>query len=383
MSDPPSAHSLNCDARADAGATDAVPPMVLDHLERLTGPYGVYEHARFDQPRVTHGYTTDDNARVLVVLADLEDGNRSVTFRRALDFVLSGRVPSGWHNRMSSEGSWMDDLGSDDCHGQALWGLGAVIGSGVAEDRVATSFVTGLDFRSQYLRSTSFAALGVVRARPHLPTEVDRFLDRLSDRYTFPPRKGWRWPEPRLTYANARIPQAMIEVGSLTGSSRMLTDGLELLEWLTDVERRGGHFSFTPVGGRGPDEIGPSFDQQPIEAWAMADACRSALDVDGSEEWRTVGTMAADWFLGLNDNGSILYDAQTGAGFDGLESAGRNQNRGCESTLSALGALAARSHFSELRGGSSRSGEASCPVAVGPRKSRTASANEPAPRETP
>ena len=311
---------------------------MFHHLERLTGERGVYEHARYDRARVSHGYTTDDNARVLVVLSPMTGQHTSAPFRRALDFVVAGRVPTGWHNRMSDAGAWLDETGSDDCHGRALWGLGAAIASGI--ERAVPVFVHGLDLHSPWLRAISFAALGALHARPQLPTEVDQFLDRISGGFASPRPGPWRWPEPRLTYANARIPQAMIEVGAVTGASDLVEGGLELLEWLRNLESRGTHFSFTPVGGRGPDEEGPSFDQQPIEAWAMTDACRSALAIDGSPQWRAAAVMAARWFLGSNDNGSVMYDVTTGAGFDGLHASGRNENRGSESTLSALGALA-------------------------------------------
>ncbi|MDP9027802.1 MAG: glycosyltransferase, partial [Actinomycetota bacterium] len=42
------------------------------------------------------------------------------------------------------------------------------------------------------------------------------------------------------------------------------------------------------------------------------------------------------WFLGDNDSSTVMVDVETGAGFDGLESDGRNENRGAESTLAAL-----------------------------------------------
>ena len=42
------------------------------------------------------------------------------------------------------------------------------------------------------------------------------------------------------------------------------------------------------------------------------------------------------WFEGDNDSATVMYDYATGAGFDGLERDGRNENRGAESTLAAL-----------------------------------------------
>ena len=150
--------------------------------------------------------------------------------------------------------------------------------------------------------------------------------------------REWPWPEPRLTYDNARLPQALILAGEALGDPGMTEHGLSLLEWLIDTERGRHGFSFTPAGGRGPGEFGPAFDQQPIEAWAMADAGLAAAAVDPGGPWLEAVDDAAAWFLGRNDVGVALYDRSTGGGFDGLEAAGVDRNRGAESTLAALGA---------------------------------------------
>jgi hypothetical protein len=119
----------------------------------------------------------------------------------------------------------------------------------------------------------------------------------------------------------------------------MTEHGLSLLAWLIDTERGRRGFSFTPVGGKGPGESGPAFDQQPIEAWGMADAALAAAAADPGGPWLEAVADAAAWFLGRNDVGVALYDRSTGGGFDGLEAAGVNRNRGAESTLAALAAL--------------------------------------------
>lgn len=73
----------------------------------------------------------------------------------------------------------------------------------------------------------------------------------------------------------------------------------------------------------------------------MADACLAAWRVDDDPVWKLGLRDAVHWFLGVNDTSALLYDEDTGAGFDGLEPDGVNLNRGAESTLAALGALAA------------------------------------------
>jgi hypothetical protein len=159
----------------------------------------------------------------------------------------------------------------------------------------------------------------------------------------------WTWPERRLTYANAALPEAMIAAGDLLEKPALLDRGLELLEWLLQRETRGDHLSVTPVGGAGPDDGGPAFDQQPIEVASLADACARAAAVDGNPRWTAGVAAAAAWFLGDNDGRVVMWDPITGGGFDGLEPDRANLNEGTESTLALLSTLQhARHHFPVL-----------------------------------
>src|SRR4029077_6865779 len=49
-----------------------LPPVKLDHLNRMTDATGIVEHAVFVVPNYPEGYTTDDNARALIVSVLLE-----------------------------------------------------------------------------------------------------------------------------------------------------------------------------------------------------------------------------------------------------------------------------------------------------------------------
>ncbi len=325
-------------------------PIRFDHLERLSGPRGIFEHARHDRPRRAHGYTTDDNARVLVVLGrehQLAEDVRYM-FDRSLRFVLSGRMQNGWHNRMGHSGRWLDRRGSDDAHGRALWGLGVGLATvGPSNRGPLLSALKQPSLETSSPRANSYAALGLATALEVADDEapaIRESLSRIARRIPGPNSGAWAWPEPRLAYANARIPEALIAAGVALEESAPLDSGLQLLRWLVEVERREAPFSFTPVGGRGPGDVAPAFDQQPIEAWAMADACARAAGVTDDPEWKDHARAAALWFLGHNDAGLAMYDPETGAGFDGLHASSVNANRGAESTLSALGALQSMGH---------------------------------------
>ena len=146
----------------------------------------------------------------------------------------------------------------------------------------------------------------------------------------------WRWPAPRLTYSNGSVPEALIVAGQALEDKAVVARGLVLLDFLLGIETHEGHLSVTPVGGRGRHDAVPAFDQQPIEVAALADACARAWTVTRDDRWRDGVDLAVGWFLGDNDALTPMVDLASGAGYDGLEVNGRNDNRGAESTIAAL-----------------------------------------------
>lgn len=320
----------------------------LNHLTALMGPHGLFEHARFLKPRVAHGYTTDDNARAVVVTARIPGG--AEIFERCLRFVLAGRTDGGWHNRMNAGGRWLDRHGPADTVGRVLWALGvASAGSPGSVPEAVWRHAAAVDLRP--LRSVSYAVLGAAAGLDNRETSAG--AEMLLARYLPVARRlvrpqSWMWPEDRLTYDNARIPQAMIVAGDTAGNDGLTQRGLDLLAWLIGIEWHESRFAFTPVGGRGPGDTSPGFDQQPIEGWAMADACAVAYRVTGDVDWQTRALAAVEWFAGRNHGERLMFDPSSGAGFDGLHRDGVNQNAGAESTLAYLGAATAGAGLGSL-----------------------------------
>ncbi len=349
--------------RADAAAHPSAPQRGklpsprFDHLRRLTDRAGLWEHAQFSTPRADHGFCTDDNARALVVVSrqTAVSGGMADLAATYLGFVLEARTPTGaFHNRRDADGLWLDDVGSDDSQGRAWWGIGVAARAAPIEwmRRAAVDALTACSsFESPHLRANAYAVLGAVAAMEHSADQpaVRDLLVRASDVIDEGARNVIPWPEIRITYDNARLPEALLAAGSALGDRRKIGLGLRLLEWLVTVETNGNHFSFAPAGGWSIGEPRPGFDQQPIEAWTMADACHRAWVVTGSALWRVRALRAARWLLGDNDIGATMYDPQTGATFDGLERNSVNENCGAESALAGIGALqVARSCESDL-----------------------------------
>jgi len=147
---------------------------------------------------------------------------------------------------------------------------------------------------------------------------------------------SWLWPAPRLTYANAVLPEALLVIGSALDDQVAVRDGLTMLTWLIEQETRGDHLSVTPAGGWQRGEPRPGFDQQPIEVTALAEACWRAFGLTGDGQWLTALERCVAWFLGANDCGLDLYDPVSGGGRDGLHVERVNENQGAESTLAVL-----------------------------------------------
>lgn len=196
-------------------------------------------------------------------------------------------------------------------------------------------------FQSPHLRANAYAAMGaaeIVGTGGSFQPAVD-LLDRTTTALIRAARSAIPWPEARLTYDNARIPEALLAAGLALGDERRTAVGMRLLEWLVGNETRGTHFSFTPVAGRVPGDRGPAFDQQPIEAWGMADACHQAFVASGDSRWHELALRAGSWLFGSNDANAVMYDEESGATYDGLTASGVNLNQGAESTLAGLGIL--------------------------------------------
>jgi hypothetical protein len=187
----------------------------------------------------------------------------------------------------------------------------------------------------------AFAALGAAEVLSVQPghTSALELLAAAAMTVGRPVPGAWPWPEPRLRYANAAVPETLLAAGRYLDDDHLLADGLLLLEWLLEVETAGGHLSVAPAGGWGPGEPRPGFDQQPIEVAALADACARALEVTGDSRWLAGVDRAVAWFLGGNDTGVALYDSVSGGGCDGLHRHGRNENQGAESTLALISTL--------------------------------------------
>jgi hypothetical protein len=313
------------------------------HLLNMSDERGVFEHAYRSEPKRHHGYCSDDVGRVLVVVAREPEPDPEVVAlgQLCLGYLTEADLGDGrFRNRMNTSGEWQDEGASDDASGRAVWGIGSAFARGGPQLQPSAELVDhAMSFRSPFPRATAVAVLGAAEVMQTDPSHLGAFA-LLEDALATLPRGSisdeWPWPEPRLIYANALFPDALAAAGFACTDTEAIIDGLEMLAWLVGVERRHDHFSFTPTGGWTRGEPRPGFDQQPIEAATLADACWRAWEYTHREEWLIEAARAVRWFHGDNDTGISLADPVSGGGMDGLKPGGRNENQGAESTVSLI-----------------------------------------------
>lgn len=317
----------------------------FDHLLAISDHHGTFEHACGSEPRREHGFCTDDMARVLVVTTREPDAGAAVhgLAKVAVRFLDEAQAYlGGCRNRMDSTGRWTDGFVFEDSWGRCLWGLGSAAAhsdNGLIRRLSVVQFERAAHGRSKWPRSMAFAAVGAAELLSVEPgnAAARKLIGDYAAGVAEPNEDSdWPWPEERLTYANAVLAEAMIAAGGALDDAALSQRGLDLLGWLIERETSGGHLSPTPVGGWSIGEPRPGFDQQPIEVSSLADACARASTVDAAAIWPDTVRAAAAWFQGDNDAGALMWNPETGGGFDGLHADGVNINEGAESTLALL-----------------------------------------------
>jgi len=355
---------------SSARTSDCLPKLNMAHLANMTDDTGMLQHAIFSVPNSDEGYTTDDNARALIVTSlmcasalnhsgyecsiDEQHLCNKLSHRYISFLLLAFSEKSGrFRNFMSYGRQWLEQIGSEDSHSRALWSLGIVLGhsenTGLrgASGRLFESAVPAtLSFTSP--RAWAFSILGMQSYLDWFPG--DRVIEgarnllanKLLDIYECTHSSGWNWFERSLSYSNARLPQALLLAGARSQNSRMIDIGFESLGWLLAQQHRDNKDLFVPIGSSGFYSLGNTkarFDQQPVEACATISACILAYKLSQQESWLQEAWSAFRWFLGENDLQTALYDPNTGGCRDGLHPDRVNENQGAESTLSFLMAL--------------------------------------------
>ncbi len=336
----------------------SLPESRMDHLIAMTDDTGLVQHAVFSVPDRTHGYSTDDNARALVVMAASWSvfGNESVLphLKKYLSFLHYAKPAGGgrFRNFMSYDRRWFDHDGSDDCQGRVMWALGHLVSHSPSESvkLLATDlFRLGMTSIRTLMgpRPWALSVLGLYYFLREFPDDAEvracgrKLAERLHDVFKSNHAEGWPWPENVVTYDNGRLPQALIMAGLMLDDSSMIESGVRTLEWLLEIQT-GDDGVLSVIGNAGwyrKSGERARFDQQPLEPAALIGACKAAHRASGDAKWLVEMRRCFEWYLGRNDLGVTMVDFKTRGCFDGLRQDGVNHNEGAESVVSWLLAL--------------------------------------------
>ncbi|MDH3267711.1 MAG: glycosyltransferase family 4 protein, partial [Ignavibacteria bacterium] len=295
-----------------------LPLIKLDHLRNMTDDTGIFQHALFTVPNYSHGYTTDDNARALLVSILLDEIGSSKSLGLAsrylafLRFAFNDQTKR-FRNFMDYQRNWLEDTGSDDSHGRALLALGTVLNH---SNKPSLNSMAGWLFEQTLPaillttspRAWAFALIGIYEysqkfAGDRRASNVrDDLAGRLLTLYQNNRSEEWCWYEKELSYCNAALPHALLTCGKSIPDKAMTDAGLESLNWVANLQRANADH-FVPIGSNGFYQKGGErarFDQQPVEAQAMVSACLEAFRITGDKFWNKEARRAFEWFLGRN-----------------------------------------------------------------------------------
>ena len=328
------------------------PPIKLNHFLYLTDDTGIIHHAKYSVPNRKTGYTLDDNARALIVAAkhynlfkSKQDLKLISTYVSFLYYVQ--KEDGKFHNLLDYDKRLLDEEGSEDSFGRALWACGNVIASKVHNNIKSTAkFIFDNASKSvnciNSIRAKAFSIIGLYnyyREYKHkdIIDKVRALADSLIGSYKANASQNWKWFEPKLTYSNSKLPEALFLAYLMTKNNEYLTIAEESLDFLSKVLIIDG--KLVPIGNKGWYYQGGKrevYDQQPIDASSMVQTCLLAYKVTKKKVYCSNAVLAFNWFLGKNSLNQMMYDETTGGCFDGLSVNSINLNQGAESTISYL-----------------------------------------------
>lgn len=318
-----------------------------DYIFLLTDDTGMLQHSKHSLPDPRHGYTTDDNARALIMALMLYQRYKKKKYRdlvyKYASFLLNSQNDRGkFKNFMGYDRKWLEEEGSEDCFGRCLWALGFTLSSeytpkGVKYGlshiyRKAVPNVTSLSSP----RAKAYSIIGLSHLEgddtKKLVFETARSLCRQYEEYS---DGEWKWFENIVAYCNNVLPWSLISAYKTTGEKRFLEIAEESLEFLGNITFKDGYFK--PVGCNGWLLKGgqrAEFDQQTVEACEGVLTYMEAYELTGEKKYLQKAKKCHSWYEGENSKGISLVDSETGGCYDGLTPKGVNLNMGAESLVS-------------------------------------------------
>ncbi len=339
------------------------PPIVLDHLKRMTTSLGMVQFCMLDMPDIFSGFTLDDNARAMITMCqhyaltlDADDLQAIGTYLR---FIAHCQHDNGYFlNYVAEDGSFTDQNNGTnlaDANGRAIWALGYLVSLGeilplamVDQAQVLIDSALPRLEKMHSTRAMAFAIKGLYYRNTYHSSFrnhalVTELANRLLQMYKHEAEDGWDWFESYLTYANSVLPEAMLCAFLVTGdlqyreTARTSFDFLLSKTFLNGALHVVGNKTWLQRGATMPTHGQVTMGgEQPIDVAYTILALSKFDEVFHEAHYRNMLEASFDWFLGRNHLNRVIYNPSTGGCYDGLEHDHVNLNQGAESTLSYL-----------------------------------------------
>lgn len=318
-----------------------------DHIFRMTDDTGMLQHSKCSIPDPNHGYTTDDNARALIMALMLYERFKEKKYLdlvyRYASFLLNAQNEGGrFKNFMGYDRKWLEEEGSEDCFGRCIWALGFALSS----DCTPIGVKQGLNFvlkkamphiaALEALRAKAYSIIGLAHLEGEeikkLIYETAQSICQSYEEY----RDGeWKWFENIVAYCNNVLPWSLLAAYSVTGEKKFLDIAGESLEFLGGITFKDRFFK--PVGCKGwllKGKEPAEYDEQTVEACEAVLTYLKAYEITGEKKYLQKAKRCHAWYEGANSKAISLVDSGTGGCYDGLTQSGVNLNMGAESLVS-------------------------------------------------
>jgi glycosyltransferase involved in cell wall biosynthesis len=330
-----------------------LPPFSLAHILRLTDDTGIIQHAKFGIPNLKEGYCLDDNARALLMVLMTYRQKKDPRALELLPVYLSyihymQNKDGTFRNFLSFSRNFLDNVGSEDSFGRAIWALGYLMGNAPNDAWYQTGRDVFFDAAPNFeklksIRSIAYTIVGISyylwsNQSDDSMTEVLKNLsDKLIEHYEENCSADWQWFESLLAYDNGILPLSLLHSARILKDDKITATALESMHFLTKMTIKDGYLSI--IGNEKwlkKDGERSLFAQQPVDALAMVLMYHQAFKLTRDKNYLNKLFTCFMWFLGENDLRMSLFDFETKGCCDGIESYGVNRNQGAESSLAYL-----------------------------------------------
>lgn len=334
-------------------------PLDLSYLIFLTDDVGVMQHSYLTIPDNNFGYSTDDNARALLVVSQIDSNNENLVIQKLIKvyigFLKFASVKNGaFHTFLNYKREWTDEADIPDAYGKAVMALGYYVYSDnnsnyahAAKNLFESSIEQAGNIRD--LRTAAYSMMGLyyyilvygdkTDSAFHAMEFMKSLADFLVESFKNHREDGWEWFEDIMTYDNFRLPQALFAAYLILDDEKYKEIAEITLTFATKSNYNNSLDCFDFIGQDGWYEKNgkrAEYDQQPLEAGSAVEAFLFAAKATGNDGYTKQALVAFEWFFGRNRNNRSLYDPTTKGVYDGLNLRGVNQNQGSESIVCFL-----------------------------------------------